>query len=330
MADSSLPIVEHHTVVTTFGDLELLGCSPVQESNKSPILCLHGAFCSADDYSNFLPFFAAHGYPAYSLSLRGHGKSWTPSWLAMTLLTTLEHYVADITAAANFIAKRHPETPHSILVGHSFGGGHMQYLLAHHSQENSSSLRFKGLVLLASAPLSGGGKEIMSNWEMIEAGPDGYKYPWSPRSQLETAEQVRAAFFQPNTSEEAVNKWLVDCRTTKEGIRTGISVFWPFGEAGDVLKSLDGLSGDSATPRKILLIVGLEDRLVKPAMVEANADAYRAAVVDAGEPEQSLDARQMVMNITIKNSAHHLMMNTSWETCASRIIDWIEGRGLDI
>ena len=69
--------------------------SPVDESWKSPVLFLHGGFGSAGCYSNFLPcvflvlmytnlynrdicvcrWFAARGYPSYSLSVRRHGHS---------------------------------------------------------------------------------------------------------------------------------------------------------------------------------------------------------------------------------------------------------------
>ncbi|SPJ76778.1 uncharacterized protein FTOL_06226 [Fusarium torulosum] len=322
--DTTAPPVESLAVSTPSGDLELLSCCPATDHQKPPILCLHGAFCSAEDYRNFLPFFASRGFPAYSLSIRGHGKSWSMSWVTRTLLTTLDHYVADIMAAAVFIVDRHPEAPPMVLVGHSFGGGHMQYLLAHQDQNSSSTVKFGGLVLLAAAPLSGGGKEIMANWEKVEA-PDGYKYPWSPRSQLDTPDQVRAAFFQSNTKEEVIERWLSECKTAKEGIRTGLSVFWPFGQAANVLKSLVGLRGDSAQTRKVLLVSGVEDRLVTPAAVEENRKAYEAALEEAS----AVDAKEVVKSISIPRSAHHLMMDLGWEDCAGRIVAWIEQRSLE-
>jgi len=317
------PVLESLSLSTPSGDLELQSCIP-SASYKSPILCLHGAFCSAEDYRNFLPFFASHGYPAYSLSLRGHGKSWAMSWVTRTLLTSLDDYVADIMAAASLITERHPEAPPMVLVGHSFGGGHMQYLLAQQSQTHSSHLKFGGLVLLAAAPLSGGGKDIMINWERVEA-PDGYKYPWSPRSQLETPDQVRAAFFQPETPEETITRWLSDCKTASEGIRTGLSVFWPFGTGSNVLKSLVGLEGQSAQSRKVLLVSGSKDRLVTPSAVEENAKAYQAAVEESPGNLETGDNSGTITIISILGSAHHLMMDIAWQDCALRIVNWIEG-----
>jgi hypothetical protein len=186
------------------------------------------------------------------------------------------------------------------------------------------TVKFGGLVLLAAAPLSGGGKEIMANWEKVEA-PEGYKYPWSPRSQLDRPDQVRAAFFQPDTKEEVIQRWLSECKTAKEGIRTGLSVFWPFGQASDVLESLVGLKGDSAQTRKILLVSGAEDRLVTPAAVEENGKAYEVAL----EGASAVDAQEVVKSVSIPRSAHHLMMDLGWEDCASRIVAWIEGRNLE-
>ncbi|KAI6765454.1 hypothetical protein HG530_006524 [Fusarium avenaceum] len=323
-SDSTAPSVESLTVSTPSGDLELLSCCPSTDQQKPPILCSHGAFCSAEDYRNFLPFFASHGFPAYSLSIRGHGKSWSMSWMTRTLLTTLDHYVSDIMATAGFITDRHPEAAPMVLVGHSFGGGHMQYLLAHQHQSNPSTVKFGGLVLLAAAPLSGGGKEIMANWEKVEA-PDGYKYPWSPRSQLDTLEQVRAAFFQSDTKAEVIERWLSKCKTASEGIRTGLSVFWPFGQAADVLKNLVGLKGETGQTRKVLLVSGGEDRLVTPAAVEENRKAYEAAL----EGASGVEANEAVKSVSIPESAHHLMMDLAWEDCVSCIVAWIEGQNLN-
>lgn len=320
---AAAPVLESLSLSTPSGDLELLSCIP-SASYKSPILCLHGAFCSAEDYRNFLPFFASHGYPAYSLSLRGHGRSWAMSWVTRTLLTSLDDYVADIMAAASLVTERHPEAPPMVLVGHSFGGGHMQYLLAQQSQSNSSPVKFGGLVLLAAAPLSGGGKEILANWEQVEA-PQGYKYPWSPRSQLDTADQVRAAFFQPETPEDTIDRWLSYCKTASEGIRTGLSVFWPFGTATDVLKTLVGIEGNGGQTRKVLLVSGSNDRLVTACMVEENAKAYQAAEEELPGNQETGDNSGTITSISIPGSAHHLMMDIVWEDCALRILNWIEG-----
>ena len=43
---------------------------------KTPLLFVHGSFCSAPIWRyRFMPFFAEHGHDCYAVSLRGHGKS---------------------------------------------------------------------------------------------------------------------------------------------------------------------------------------------------------------------------------------------------------------
>ena len=56
--------------------LEVRKRLPANGSRKPPLLFVHGGYCDAwfwEPY--FLPWFAAQGYPAYALSLRGHGAS---------------------------------------------------------------------------------------------------------------------------------------------------------------------------------------------------------------------------------------------------------------
>src|SRR4051812_9504518 len=93
-------------------DLEVLERQPAADEGKPPLLFVHGhghgAWCWAE---HWLDAVAAAGYPAYALSLRGHGGS---PGRARTV--RLGHYVDDggRTAAAL-------PAP-AVLVGHSMGG----------------------------------------------------------------------------------------------------------------------------------------------------------------------------------------------------------------
>lgn len=315
--------IEQLLIPTSSGKLEMLACATdLPHSTSPPILCLHGAYCSANDFRNFLPYFAARGYPAYSLSIRGHGKSWSPSWLSMNLFTTLDDYVADITSALDYISLRHSDASPPILIGHSFGGGQLQYLLGKLGAGTLPSRDIAGLVLLAAAPLSGGGKEIMANWELVEAGPSGYEHFWSPRAQLNSAEQIRAAFFHDKTDETTVKYWLEHCKTSLEGIRIGLSVLWPFATAEEALRGLTGIA--TSPQRKVLCIAGEQDPLVPTKMVKENASEYMAARTASGQSEAS----QTVSVTVIPQSGHHLAMDSGWEICAQRITKWIEGKDL--
>jgi pimeloyl-ACP methyl ester carboxylesterase len=114
--------------------LEVLSRQPEQATGKPPLLFVHGAWLGAwcwDEY--FLPYFAGRGYPAYALSLRGHGGS-----SGSLLWASLSDYVADVAE----VAAQLPSPP--VLVGHSMGGGVVQKFLETHEAPAA--------VLLASMP----------------------------------------------------------------------------------------------------------------------------------------------------------------------------------
>ncbi|KAG8740018.1 hypothetical protein FRC12_016135 [Ceratobasidium sp. 428] len=143
---------------TPSGPLELLYAlpngasisSPTDPSWKNPILFQHGGFGSANCYANFLPWFAARGYPAYSLSLRGHGRSWYPGYWAMAW-TPKSVLADDVVAALTYIQKRHPQAGPMALVGHSAGGGLSQHLI-----DSGKGSGIGKLAIIAGFPCYGG------------------------------------------------------------------------------------------------------------------------------------------------------------------------------
>ena len=102
--------------------LELISKHPHAQEHPTPLLFVHGAWhgawCWAD---HFLPYFAAHGYAAHALSLRGHGGSHGHARLRWTRLS---EYVADVAQTI----ERLPSPP--ILIGHSMGAAVVQHYLA--------------------------------------------------------------------------------------------------------------------------------------------------------------------------------------------------------
>ena len=306
------PQSEVPPLVTSFlnspsGLLELCTAVPAigKANNRPPVLFLHGTNCAAACYKVFLPLFAAKGFTAYALSLRGHGESYKMSWFWMMFLTTLDNFADDVVCAIDYIKENDGQAP--VLVGHSFGGGVLQYLLA------SRGIRVPGLVLLASAPLSGGGTEIMENWAAAEA-PDGYDWPWSRRYRLDTVAYAKSAFFSPDCPEDVVKQWLKESHPPCESTTAESSVLWPFGmafgTAEDVLKAIDGLPG---TGRKVLCIAGERDALVKKEMVDGNVKAYMAAD-NSGEA---------IQEAVVSRSGHHLMLDVARDECAKVIIKWL-------
>jgi pimeloyl-ACP methyl ester carboxylesterase len=116
---------------------EILRHLPEDEGGRPPVLFVHGAYSAAWIWEYFLNLFAERGYPAYALSLRGHGGS--EGDLASA---SFGDYVDDVELAAKAI------DADPVLVGHSMGGLVVQHYLAHGGKA-------KAMVALASAPPSG-------------------------------------------------------------------------------------------------------------------------------------------------------------------------------
>ena len=120
--------------------LEIISRLPSTKSTKPPILCIHGAYNHAGCWDKyFLPYFAQAGYPAYALSLRGHGNSACANRLYWA---SLADYVHDVAQVSQNLAQP------PILIGNSMGGMIVQkYWEAHHSHPAA--------ILMASVPPSG-------------------------------------------------------------------------------------------------------------------------------------------------------------------------------
>lgn len=119
--------------------LEIRSRLPARESNRPPLLFVHGGYCDAwcwEPY--FLPWFAARGYSAYALSLRGHGASAGAETL---FISGLADYEADVEYAAAKLS----EPP--ILIGHSMGAAVVELIVARRP--------VRGAALLAPIPPAG-------------------------------------------------------------------------------------------------------------------------------------------------------------------------------
>jgi len=119
--------------------LEVRKSLPTGRSRKPPLLFVHGGYCDAwfwEPY--FLPWFAARGYAAYALSLRGHGMSGGAETL---FVAGLADYEADVEHVAGTL-----ESP-PVLIGHSMGSAIVELIVAKRP--------VRGAALLAPLPPAG-------------------------------------------------------------------------------------------------------------------------------------------------------------------------------
>ena len=119
--------------------LEVRSKQPSVARNAPPILFVHGAWHAAWCWDeHFLDYFAANGYAAHALSLRGHGAS---DGRAGLRLHRIRDYVDDVAA----VAATFHETP--VVIGHSMGG----FVVQKYLETRSSPAAF----LMASVPPTG-------------------------------------------------------------------------------------------------------------------------------------------------------------------------------
>jgi pimeloyl-ACP methyl ester carboxylesterase len=102
--------------------LEVLERLPAEPGDRPPLLFVHGLGHAAWAFENWLDVAASAGFPAYSVSLRGHGGS------AGTVRTArLAQYVDDVVKTAHELPGK------AVLIGHSLGGLVVQKALARYA-----------------------------------------------------------------------------------------------------------------------------------------------------------------------------------------------------
>src|SRR5258708_27279602 len=103
-------------------NLEARSRLPKGPNNRPPLLFVHGGFCDGWCWEpHFLPWFAARGYAAYALSLRGHGASGGRETL---FVAGLDDFAVDVARVAASLASP------PVLIGHSMGAAIVERLLA--------------------------------------------------------------------------------------------------------------------------------------------------------------------------------------------------------
>jgi pimeloyl-ACP methyl ester carboxylesterase len=160
----SCTISDQQIVLPNGINAQVISSLPTQETDKPPIIFLHGSFHGAWCWEeNYIPYFVSLGYPCVAFSWRGTGG--TPAGDGVTKVKILDH-CQDLRALLESMpsilgkvyASRRP-----VLVTHSMGGiNTMKFLQDEYSQHNTKPADlFGGIVSFCSVPPSGNGKSTM-------------------------------------------------------------------------------------------------------------------------------------------------------------------------
>lgn len=228
--------------------IELISREPASGPAGQPLLLFvhgawHGAWCWEE---HFLPFFAAQGFSAHALSLRGHGASERPHRFKTMRVA---QYVADVVQ----VVARFPTPP--VLIGHSMGGLVVQKYLERHPAS--------GAVLLASVPPRG-----VLRTTLAIAGRHPLRFvrgnlTWSLLPIVDTLALTREAFFTPTTDDTIVRAALQ---------RIQDESYWAFLDM--IAFSLPRPGQVLRRPVPVLVLGAAGDGIFTPAEIRLTARAY--------------------------------------------------------
>ncbi len=227
-------------------ELEVIAREYEGESSYPPLLFVHGSCHAAWCWDeHFLPYFAAHGFDAYALSLRGHGASggpWSLRW------TSIADYVADVEQ----VAAELPGEP--VVIGHSLGGFIVQKYLERHEAP--------GAVLVAPAPAVG---MLAASTRMSRRDPLlslQLLLSLEPYTMFATPERARRLLFSPDIDSETLHRhW---SRLGRESFRSWVQMLTTHPAPERIRR----------TP--ILTLAGGDDRLIPESALRRTADLYGA------------------------------------------------------
>ena len=253
--------------------LEVIARHAAGLARAAPLLFVHGAFAGAWCWDeHFLPWFAARGYDAHAVSLRGHGGSAGREALDVS---SIADYVDDVAQAAGRLAAP------PLLIGHSMGGFVVQKYLERHEAA--------GAVLMASVPPRG------------LAGPGLSLAIWNPAAALSlgSIQSFGQSWGSPSVMHETLFSSLLPTdRALRYLARMGPE---------STRAMLDMYGGDLPEQRKMgacpMLVMGAaEDALIPSAFVRATARSY-------GAPPQILDGigHLMMLDLAWRTAADCLL-----------------------
>jgi pimeloyl-ACP methyl ester carboxylesterase len=276
----------------TLAGLEVISKLPSEPRNAPPLLFVHGAWHGAwcwDEY--FLDHFAANGFAAHAVSLRGHGASAGRKKLRAT---RARDFVADIAAVAESL----PSPP--ILIGHSMGG----FLIQKYLETRSAP----AAVLLASVAPTGVWRTLLRTMRDQPLDVLKSNLSLSLWPVISTAAKARRLMFSPSVPMETIERYHAQMQDEA----------W--------FAYLDSLVFDLARPRRVttpmVVMGGTQDMMIRPGEVAATAKAYGVAPImfDGMAHDLMLDTRwRNVANEIIAQLYRRFQQTPALETSGLKV-----------
>jgi pimeloyl-ACP methyl ester carboxylesterase len=245
-------------------------------------LFVHGGFGSAGVWIEWMTYLYENNHPGWlvAYSARGHGGSYALSYTEMVFRTPLYVFAQDLMSAAEFAHELISPTSSRqgvVMVGHSAGGGLIQYALS------KAAIRIDALCLVDAMPHFG---MLDAYWNWFKHDPFFpvriFLHLGHPASPLSSTKLVQSAFFGPRIGRSQVvdfMRWMAPY----ESMGWPISQFGSFGlwlqgsnewlDIGEIVENID--PPDQASVERVLILVGDEDMMFDEKMYFRQAEEYR-------------------------------------------------------
>lgn len=254
--------ITRSSIHTPSGPIELLTALPATLFNgeKPALFFAHGGFGCAEQWLDYMHYFADRGYPCYTISYHGHGKSWYP-WFWRMYFTTRGTMAEDLAAGVKYVealesTRRGTQGTKVVFIAHSAGGGLSQYALSRKMFE------VEGFCMFAAVP-GFGSWGCYNVWALT--APIHFTYrAYHSRYLLVTVKQVQDAFFTTETPFQHVQRF-TRLLSPYESMLWPVQALNAFISGPDVLSSITGwvrrkprLLASSPNPTQRLFVLAAE------------------------------------------------------------------------
>ncbi len=225
-------------------------------SNKTPIILIHGTWCTGQSWGEFVPALEALGLEVHAPTLRYHDLPFAQG-AEKVATVSLTDYVDDLSQLLLSL-----ESP-PLILGHSLGGLIAQLLAARHPKQH------KGVILLGPAPMAG----IFSLYPSMLAAFYQHYLQWGFWKKPLFPTEKRVFDYCMNHQPENLRQEFYAGLVPESGRVYAEMAFWFL----DPNKAARVDTKAIQTP--VLVITGTDDRIVVPNIPKATAKKYKQSTL---------------------------------------------------